>query len=91
MAQVPEQNICHSFFLEASHAFLIVATLVLDSNFHCLSQKKVMRELGDDKMKIAELSPLKFQNVREWREHFLCPFGELVPLLPAPKPTSSVV
>lgn len=84
-------TICHSFLLEASCALWIVATLVLDSNFHCLSQKKVMQELGDDKIKIAKLSPLKFQNVRQWREHVLHPLRKLVLLLPAPNPTSSSV
>jgi len=93
MVQMPEQTIilCHSFLLQASRALWIVATLVLDSNFHCLSQKKVMQELGDNKLKIAKFSPLKFQNVREWSEHFHCPLGKLVLLLPALKSTSSSV
>lgn len=90
---MPEQNIkiSHSFLLEASRALWIVAILVLDSNIHCLSQKKVMQELGDRKIKIAKLSSLNFQNVREWRERFLRPLGKIVLLLPAPKPTSSSV
>lgn len=58
--------------------------LVLDS----ISQKKVMQELEDNMIKIAKLSPLEFQNVREWRKHFLHPLGKLLLLLPAQNPIS---
>lgn len=47
-----------------------------------------MQELEDNMIKIAKLSPLEFQNVREWREDFPHPLGKLVLLLPAQNPTS---
>lgn len=72
----------HSFPLETSTALWTSATLVLDSNFHCLSQMNVMQELGDKKIKTDKLSSLKFQNMSEWRERFL---GKINPVIASTK------
>lgn len=75
----------HSFPLETSTALWTSATLVLDSNFHCLSQKNTMQELGDKKIRTDKLS-LKFQNMREWRERFL---GKINPVIDSTKTNNS--